>query len=114
MTGVPSSTTNPSIPPPAQRVDILGGLGELKRLHKEKATEILADATGGAAFPFTRQRALEDAIERLGAELHSQYVLSFAPEDLAPGYHHLEVRINRRGEFRIRARPGYWATAQPR
>jgi VWFA-related protein len=114
VTGVPPSMTNPSIPPPEQRVDILGGIGELKRLHKEKATEVLTDATGGAVFPFTRQRALEDAIERLGTELHAQYLLSFAPEDPAPGYHHLEVRIKRRGEFHIRARPGYWATTQPR
>jgi VWFA-related protein len=114
VTGGPPSMTNPSIPPPEQRVDILGGIGELKRLHKEKATQALTEASGGAAFPFTRQRALEEAIEKLGEELHAQYVLSFAPEDPAPGYHHLEVRINRRGEFRVRARPGYWATAQPR
>jgi hypothetical protein len=57
---------------------------------------------------------LEDAIQKLGAELHSQYVLSFAPEDSAPGYHNLEVGLARSGRFNIRARPGYWSTPDPR
>lgn len=60
------------------------------------------------------QKGLDDAIEKLGAELHSQYVLSFAPEDSAPGYHKLEVSLARAGRFRIRARPGSWSTAEPR
>jgi hypothetical protein len=73
----------------------------------------LTAVTGGIAFPFTRQKGLEDAIQKLGAELHSQYMLSFVPEDSAPGYHKLEVRVVRAGEFRIRARPGYWSAADP-
>jgi len=64
--------------------------------------------SGGRTFPFTSQKLLEEAIKRLGVELRSQYLVSFVPEILAPGYHNLEVRINRPGEFRIRARAGYW------
>lgn len=99
----------PKIPPPEQQVDVLGGIGELARLGKANTTEALTKGTGGTTFPFTRQKALEDAIG-VGAELHMQYVLSFAPESPAPGYHALEVRLVRAGEFRIRARPGYWST----
>ncbi len=65
-------------------------------------------------FPFTKQKALEEAIQKLGAELHTQYVLSFVPEASTPGYHALEVRLARPGEFRIRARPGYWSTEDAR
>ena len=83
------------------------------RLHQTNTTEALTKSTGGATFPFTRQKALEEAIEKLGAELHTQYVLSFAPE-AATGYHTLEVRLARSGEFLIRARPGYWSTEEPR
>lgn len=100
-----------SIPPAAQRADILGGLGELARLSQPQTTHLFAEATGGLAVPFTRQKALENAIERLGTELHSQYVLSFAPATPAEdGYHRLEVRLERKGDYRVRARPGYWAT----
>jgi VWFA-related protein len=104
----------PKIPPPEQQVDALGGIGELARLYKTNATEVLTKSTGGTTFPFTRQKALEEAIGKLGAELHTQYVLSFAPEASAPGYHSLEVRLARPGEFRLRARPGYWSSDEPR
>jgi VWFA-related protein len=101
------------IPPPEQRVDILGGIGELTRLGKVKTTEVLTASTGGTSFPFTRQKGLEDAIEKLGAELHSQYVLSFTPVDPEPGFHRLEVTIPGKTKLRIRTRPGYWSTQKP-
>jgi VWFA-related protein len=104
----------PKIPPPEQQADVLGGIGELARLGKTNTTEALTKGTGGTTFPFTRQKALEEAIEKLGAELHTQYVVSFSPEASAPGYHNLEVRLARPGEFRIRARPGYWSTEEPK
>ena len=96
------------VPPPSQRVDILGGFEELGRLKDPKTVEILATATGGALFGFTKKSGLEDAIGKLADELNSQYVLSFTPEMAAPGYHRLEVRLNRPGKFKLRARPGYW------
>jgi VWFA-related protein len=104
----------PKIPPPEQQVDALGGIGELARLRQANATEALAKSTGGTTFPFTRQKALEQAIQKLGAELHMQYVVSFVPEVSAPGCHTLEVRLARSGEFRIRARPGYWSLEESR
>jgi VWFA-related protein len=100
----------PKIPPPEQQVDVLGGIGELARLGKTNTTDALTKGTGGATFPFTRQKALEEAITKFGAELSTQYVVSFAPEASAAGYHTLEVRLVRAGEFRVRARPGYWST----
>jgi VWFA-related protein len=104
----PRDLYDPRLPPPAQRVDILGALGELGRLGKEKATEILTRETGGLMFSFARQRGLEEAIEKMGVDLHSQYVLSFSPRDPEPGYHKIEVKVSRPG-VAIRARPGYWA-----
>ncbi|MGH9672955.1 MAG: VWA domain-containing protein [Bryobacteraceae bacterium] len=108
----PPNLTKYPVPPPEQRVDILGGIGELARLGKTNTTQVLAGQTGGATFSFTRQKGLEDAIERLGAELHSQYVLSFRPDRPAPGYHRLEVRVNRPGRIRTRSRPGYWLAGE--
>jgi VWFA-related protein len=111
--GAPPSKYNQIIIPEDQRVDLIAGIGELARLSQPNTTQVLAEATGGVTFPFTRQKGLEDAIQKFGAELHSQYVLSFVPQDAAPGYHNLEVSLARTGRFRIRARPGYWST-EPR
>ena len=110
--GPPKDRYDPKIPPPEMRVDILGALGELGRLGKEKATDILARETGGTTFSFARQRGLEEAIEKLGADLHAQYILSFAPQNPQPGYHTLDVRVTR-PDIVIRARPGYWAERIP-
>lgn len=97
------------LPPREQRVDILGGLGELRRLRKTNTTQVLSSETGGAILSFNRQGTLETAIEKLGAELHAQYVLSFTPEAPSAGYHRLQVRLVRGGDYRVRARPGYWS-----
>jgi VWFA-related protein len=108
--GTPQTKLNPKDIPKEQKANLGAGIGELLRLHKTNDTEALSAVTGGVEFPFTRQKGLEDAIKKLGVELHSQYSLSFVPEGSAPGYHKLEVRVVRPGEFRIRARPGYWST----
>jgi VWFA-related protein len=96
--------------PPEQRVDVLAALEELHRIDKTNTTQVLAFRTGGTTFPFTRQKALEDVVGKLGEELHSQYVLSFVPDTTTPGYHRVEVRVNRPGDSQLRARPGYWAS----
>jgi VWFA-related protein len=97
------------IPPPSSRVDIPGAIGELVRLGRTNTTQALASRTGGTTFPFTRQKGLENAIQKLAEELHTQYVLSFAPDSAEPGYHRLEVRVTREGRWRVRARQGYWS-----
>lgn len=115
-TGKPNSDpVGQSIPAntSAQSTDILGGVGELARLGKDKATEKLAEATGGAEYPFTRLGGLEKAIQKLGEEIHSQYVISFMPKEPKPGFHTLSVQVQPGAKLRIRARPGYWANATP-
>jgi VWFA-related protein len=115
--GAPPSKYNPYSPklvPEGQSVDVLAAIREILRLGQTNTTQALAAVTGGIAIPFTRQKGLEDAIQKLGVELHSQYVLSFAPQDSAPGYHQIEVSLARGGSFNIRARPGYWSTPEPR
>jgi VWFA-related protein len=111
--GNPPSKYNRKMTSPDQSVDVIGAVGELARLGSTNTAQALAVATGGATLPFARQKGLEEAIAKLGAELHAQYMLSFVPEASAPGYHNLEVRLARPGDFRIRARPGYWSGDEP-
>jgi len=113
ITGGQPTTTHPALSSPEQRLDLLGWFREIGRLDNTKTTEALAVSTGGATYSFARLKGLEDAIEKLGSELHSQYVLSFAPASPALGYHRLEVRVPARPELKVRARPGYWTAAAP-
>jgi VWFA-related protein len=112
VNGMPPGKFNPwpKRLPPEQQVDVMGAIGELMRLGKTNTTEALTKATGGATLAFSKQRALEDAIQRFGTELHSQYVISFAPDAASPGHHRVEVRIARPGAMLVHARPGYWTT----
>lgn len=106
--GMPSSPMDLKLISPDNSVDVVAGIGELIRLRKSEAASVLTTATGGTLWSFTRQKGLEEAIEKFGADLNTQYVLSFAPDAAEAGYHALSVRITRPGEFHIRARPGYW------
>lgn len=108
----PNACVDPPLPPPEQRVDLLGAMEEVNRLGKTNTTKALAVGTGGATFAFTRLQGLEEAIQKLGADLHSQYLLSFSPSDSDGGYHKLEVQVTRR-DAQVRARPGYWSTQTP-
>jgi VWFA-related protein len=94
-------------PPPG--VDYIGGLVELGRLTTPNLADIFARSTGGRHLSFSRLQGLEDAISRLGQEVHSQYLLSFVPvESKNKGYHRITVEVPSRTEAVIRARPGYW------
>ena len=65
-------------------------------------------ASGGAQFTFLRQKGLEEAIQKISEELHSQYMISYAPTNGAEGgYHTIEVSIERTNLI-CKTRPGYY------
>jgi VWFA-related protein len=112
VNGRPSGRSNPwpKHLPPEQQLDARGAIGEFTRHGKTNTTEVLTKATGGATLSFSKQRSLDDAIQRFGTELQSQYVISFAPDTLSPGHHRIDVRLARPVKMLVRARPGYWTT----
>jgi VWFA-related protein len=78
---------------------------------KEHPLEVAAVATGGTYQSVLRDRAIEDAIDKIGGELHAQYTLSYHPVGTAPGgYHEIKVLVDRPG-LKVRARPGYFPDA---
>jgi VWFA-related protein len=104
-------------PPEGGEGGILAGLTEMARLGKINVSEELAVRTGGFHSSFVTLNALEKRIAAFGNELHSQYVLSFAPAPVAErAYHRIEVSVAGHPEATVRFRAGYWAEppSQPR
>jgi VWFA-related protein len=81
---------------------------ELARIGATNHVKALALATGGADYPFARQRGIENAIGQLGTEIYSQYILSFPQREGSAGMHRIEVSVDRIG-LRVRARRAYWS-----
>jgi VWFA-related protein len=101
-----SSDNDPSMP---GGPDYIGAIGELGRLGKTNDADAFAKATGGRHLGFLKQKSLEADISRLGEEIHSQYLLSFVPQESKNmGLHHIEVHVTKRPDAVVRARPGYW------
>jgi VWFA-related protein len=78
---------------------------------KGNPLEVAAVATGGAQLSTFKDRSIENAIDEIGGELHSQYTLSYTPTEAdATGYHEIKVSVihNDAKNLKIRARPGYY------
>jgi len=64
--------------------------------------------TGGEHFYFLKKKGLEDAVARIGEELHSQYLVTYSANNSGdPGFHTIEVTIDRSALI-AKTRPGYW------
>ncbi len=83
---------------------------ELARIGSTNHVKALALATGGSDYSFARQRGIENAISKMGAEVHSQYLLSFPQHEDTAGMHQIEVSIPERSDLRIRSRHSYWVS----
>lgn len=75
---------------------------------KDPSTQF-ANATGGHQFVFMREKGLEEAVQRISQEVHSQYLVSYAPSNAGEGgYHTIAVNIDREPGYICKTRPGYW------
>jgi VWFA-related protein len=82
---------------------------DVKAVFKDNPVELFTKGTGGSEYSFYKQRGLEQAISKIGEELHSQYLLSYNPSNTAEGgFHKIQVRIAGRQDVRVLTRPGYW------
>ena len=80
----------------------------IRDLFKKTPAEAFSQLTGGRMYSFVRQSAFEEAIADIGADLNSQYLLSYSPNNSnEPGFHTITVSVNRPG-LKVLTRPGYW------
>lgn len=107
-----SFTTKPSEYQPPAGMNIAGVFQELARLGKPKAADAFAVATGGLALSFARLRKLEEILQRVGDDLHHQYLLTFTPGSGPEGFRDLRVEVKSNPTAKVRFRPGYWAGVQ--
>ncbi len=86
---------------------------QVKAIFVSNPLEVLTRFTGGREYSFLTQRQIESAVSRIGEELHSQYLLSYNPNNkLEGGWHNIRVVVNK-PEMKITTRPGYWLAAVP-
>jgi VWFA-related protein len=88
---------------------------DVKAIFKDNPVEAFTKGTGGSEFGFHSQRTLETAIEAIGREVHSEYVITYTPSattKLENGFHAITVDVPNRPEVKkVLSRPGYWAAA---
>jgi VWFA-related protein len=105
---LPDDPTQMPNPPPA--INFMSIFAELARLGHTNSVQALTRATGGLEHSFVKQSGIDSAIEKLGAAVHDQYVLSFPQRhDAAPGIHQIDLSVAGRADVQLRWRHAYWA-----
>jgi Ca-activated chloride channel family protein len=86
--------------------------GGRQRTKPDRGLKKIADETGGGYFELNKADDLGSTFTRVEQELHSQYLLGFAPPQLDSKIHKLEVRMTQPG-MTARARKSYVASPEP-
>ena len=82
---------------------------DVKAIFKDNPVELFTKGTGGSEFGFHSRRTLEDAIQKIGEELHSEYTITYTPNNKEEGgFHEIAVEVPSRRDAKTQARPGYW------
>ena len=85
---------------------------DVKAVFKDNPVEAFTKGTGGTELSFYKQRGLEEAIQRIGAELHSQYFVTYRPNNLDDaGFHEISVTVASPAAKKVQTRPGYWISS---
>jgi VWFA-related protein len=84
-----------------------------KSLFVDDTLDVFTRYTGGKQYSFVSNKSLEKAVTAVGEEIHSQYLLSYTPNNQDEGgFHEIRVEVNR-PRLEVRTRPGYWVAARP-
>jgi VWFA-related protein len=94
---------------PVPGIPILTAIGQTVSSEILKnALEVYAGYTGGVYYSHWTKTALQDQLNRVCSEVHTQYELAYIPNTLSQtGFHRIEVQVQKPG-LRVRARAGYF------
>lgn len=88
---------------------IFYAIGELIRLHKPDLSSLFPATTGGKSLGFLKKNGLEEMIQKIGEEVHRQYILSFEPKGGESGsFRTIQVVVKGHPELQARTRSGFW------
>ena len=111
--GVPGTPQTPlTMQQTSGNVDMLSLVETLVKLGinlvSPEALEAASAATGGDHVKTFHDNSIEQAMNRVGQELHAEYTLAYdAPTGGPWGYHQITVKVTKPG-FDVRTRPGYF------
>ncbi len=87
---------------------IIDAVRGVKNLIFNDPLEALTESTGGQRLSPLTENGMQESVRRIGEELHSQYLLSYRPNNLATGgFHRIRVEVAFEG-LEVRTRLGYW------
>lgn len=90
-------------------VDIFKGV---KSMFVDDTLDVFTRFTGGREYGFVSDKSLEKAVQSIASELHSQYLLSYTPNNQTEGgFHEIRVVVDR-GGLEVRTRPGYYVAGR--
>jgi VWFA-related protein len=82
---------------------------DVRNIFKVSTATLFTKGTGGEQFPFATSRGLEEAISRIGDELHSQYLITYTPNNMGDGgFHKIDVEVVGGGLYKCETKPGYY------
>jgi VWFA-related protein len=86
----------------------------VKGIFVPNPAEVFSRYTGGRQYTFVKQGTLDRALSEIGADLHSQYMLTYLPNNMEDaGFHTIMVKVTR-PQLKIRTRYGYYVAGKPR
>ncbi len=92
---------------------VVNGFQSVKNVFADNTMEALTRFTGGEKYSFSGDESLGKAIQSLSEDLHSEYLLSYSPNNLnEPGFHKIRVAVKGQ-KLAVRTRPGYWIVGKP-
>jgi len=84
----------------------------VKSLFVDDTLDVFTRFTGGKEYAFVSEKSLEKAVAGISQEIHSQYLLSYTPNNqIEGGFHEIRVVVNR-PNLEVRTRPGYWVATR--
>ncbi len=81
---------------------------DVKNVFKVAPSTLFTKGTGGEQFPFATKHGLEEAVAKIGDELHSQYLITYTPNNKGDGgFHKIDVEVVGR-QYKCETKPGYY------
>jgi VWFA-related protein len=82
---------------------------DAKAIFKSNPVHVFTRGTGGTEYSYYKGHGLEQAIQDVAEQLHSEYVISYSPNNLLEGgFHQITFAIDSPLAKRYQTRPGYW------